>query len=184
MKNQIALFAVLLALSIANADEQLDYKLPENGKIKVATLTGSYSCPAAGVFTTLHLNRDTFHNGNYYPELQMNFACGSTPSLEGGDLSLIAEMGDVPLEQITTLTAQAPSWTVGESYNFRRSAVIKEGTTYSVMLNSFKYRGLLVFRVISYKSNILTIEYVTRSYSLIKETETSKFIDYKEPNSR
>ena len=184
MKNQIIIIVAMLAAKVANADIAAGYQLPENGKIKVATLTGSYSCKDVGEFKALNLNGETYLNGNYYPELQLNFACGSEPELEGTDLSTIAEIGELPLDGVDTYLAEAPHWVVGESYNFRRSALVKEGRTYSMMLNTFEYRGQLVFRVISYKSNILTIEYVTRSYSLISETSKSPFIDHKTPNSR
>ena len=184
MKKEIVFVIALLGSKIAGAGMMEGYKLPENGKIKVATLTGSYSCKDAGPFTVLNLNGETYDSGNYYPELQINFSCSSKPSIEGTDLSTIAQIGEVPLEEMDTYTALPWYSNSSADHNFTQSAPIIEGMTYSVILNTFKYRGQLVFRVISYKSNILTIEYVTRSYALITETSKSTFIDYKALNFR
>ena len=184
MKKQIIIIVAMLAAKMANAEVAAGYQLPENGKIKVATLTGSAGCSSMGEFKPLNLNGETYMDGTYYPDLQIDFGCSGKPMLEGADLSTIAEIGLVPLETIDYYRSLAPIWDSHDSLNFRRSAEIKEGMTYSMILNTFKYRGQLVFRVVSYKNNILTIEYVTRSYSLISETASSKFIDYKSENSR
>jgi hypothetical protein len=183
MKSIVLAFCLLLVTTV-HAETAPGYQLPENGKIKTAILSGSYSCKDSGAFKTLNLDGETHHNGNYYNELQINFACGSDPELEGTDLSLIAEIGNIPLENMDYYSSLSPKHQVGESHNFRKAAPLHENMTYAMVLNTFKYRGLLAFRVISYRENILTIEYVTRNYSKIRETETSTFIDYAKRNFR
>lgn len=183
MKSTILLITSLLVAQIASAETANDYKLPENGRIQTAILSGSYGCKDAGPFKVLNLNGEVIDNGNYYPDLQINFACGSTPEFEGTDLSLIADIGDKKLEDLDYYLSLTPNWQVGQSHNFRKSAPIKENNTYAMVLNTFKFRGLLVFRVISYRDNILTIQYATRKYSLIQETQKSEFIDYGKKNS-
>lgn len=182
MKTKLLLITSLLMAQIASAEITSDYTLPENGKIKTAILSGSYSCKEAGPFKVLNLNGETHHGGNYYPELQINFVCGAKPMLEGTDLSLIADIGDKRLEDLDFYLSLMPKWQTGQSHNFRVSAEIKENNTYAMILNTFKFRGLLVFRVISYRDNILTIQYATRKYSLIQETQKSDFIDYEKKN--
>lgn len=183
MKSTILLITSLLVVQFASAETANDYKLPENGKIQTAILSGSYGCKDAGPFKVLNLNGETYLNGNYYPELQINFACGAKPMLEGTDLSLIADIGDKSLEDLDFYLSLMPKWQTGQSHNFRVSAEIKENNTYAMILNTFKFRGLLVFRVISYRDNILTIQYATRKYSLIQETQKSDFINYEKKNS-
>ena len=183
MKTVLRVLTMILIASTASAELSPGYKVPENGKIQVATLSGSLSCPEIGEFKPLNLNGEVYSSGNYYPELQINFGCGGKPALDGVDLTLIAEIGDVRLEELDSVSSMR-SMQNGENYNFKESALIKENMTYSMILNSSKFRGLLVFRVISYRQNILTIEYVTRKYSKIIQTQKSEDIEFGQKNSR
>src|SRR5215471_3718603 len=102
------------ALFVASMPDQVnDLGLPELHTIKNATLSPPYSCRSKEEFTTGYAKTALFlskySEERNAPDLLFNGACGSVDYFEGStagdDMSLIADLGTVPLEEVTTSKA-------------------------------------------------------------------------------
>ena len=185
MKNLLIVAVTMVSFGVvplvASASEN---QLPENGRIKLAVLSGRCEGMSPPSPSNLYLTKASTSADGYgdYPELLIT--CANTPEIGGSGFTLTAAIGKIDIADMDYYLSLAHFNVVGESHTYRKSVPIKEGMTYSAMLNTPKYRGLMVFKVISYKENVLTIEYATRVYEVIKETQDSIFIDHKQKNSR
>src|SRR5437870_5184797 len=109
-----ALFALsVMCLTVAPFNQQQkkeDLGLPELHKIKTATLSPSYSCrskqDSRRGYEKTALFLSTYADDRNGPELLFNGACGSQDyfqgSTAGDDMSLIADLGTIPLENATS----------------------------------------------------------------------------------
>ncbi len=157
--------------------------LPELNVIKRVTLDGSYSCDNTKEYG-LELVKDV--NLIQDADLFLNYACGTRMMFESGyrgaGLSLIADLGPQKLEDLNWMKALSPTWQVGESYNFRKSALVQQGHSYSVVINSRKASGLMVFTVENIDGQRVTIRYAVRQYALNLSTINTPGFDYEAPN--
>lgn len=186
--------ASLLILSAGSATQQKDaFGVPELNVIKTAVLSRSSSCPSAAdvrqgyAGTALFLSEYSRRRNS--PDLVFNGACNSEDSFEGStagdDMSLVADLGIVPLEQVSS----------SQAFNFRRvysfelyskfaqlSRVIPQHT-YAVLINKRELRGLFVFKVEDYQPNKrVSLSYAVREYQLLNVRVESKGFDWSAEN--
>lgn len=105
----LALAAIFFMIGSSTLAKPADSGLPELHKIKTATISHSYSCPYEQDFhqgygkTALFLQSSSEQRSR--PDLVFNGACGSEDYFEsstaGDDMSMIADLGTEPLEEIT-----------------------------------------------------------------------------------
>src|SRR5262245_6443963 len=164
MRLILPLAAVLIAFSPLGSQEQkADLGLPELHVIKTVTLSPSYSCRSREEFRTGYANTALFlsrySDDRNSPDLLFNGACGSEDYFEGStagdDMSLIADLGDVPLEEVTT----------SKAFNFKRvhsfdlysrfvqKVKVQNNHTYALLINKSDVRGLFVFSVVGFVPN-------------------------------
>src|SRR4051812_28344367 len=101
--------AIYLCLSLLLADTTMQTQLPELHRIFTATLSPSYSCRSKEDFKKGYESTALFlvpiANAQNSPDLLFNGACGSRDyfgaSTAGDDMSLIADLGTLSLEQVT-----------------------------------------------------------------------------------
>lgn len=181
----LILFAALIFSSTSFAqntriDTKLtSIKLPELNKIKKTILEGSYNCDDSKRFGLDLIESDMVASNQ---EVFLNHSCGSTMSFEsglvGGGLDLIAEIGTVNIEDLNLLQGLAPKWEVGQSFNFRLSADVKEGHSYSVIINNWRATGLMLLRVDKIEGAKVYISYVVKKYTLITHSRDSSDSSY------
>src|SRR5215467_5485748 len=119
MKPLLALASVLLIYApFAPQEQKPDLGLPELHMIKTVTLAPSYGCRSKQEFRSGYANTALFlskySDDRNSPDLLFNGACRSEDyfvgSTAGDDMSLIADLGNVPLEEVTT----------SKAFNFKR----------------------------------------------------------------
>jgi hypothetical protein len=177
----------LLALIAVRGNGQTDADslgLPSLHAIRTAILGPSYSCRSKEeasrgyLSTVLFLSRQSKQQNS--PELQFNGACGAENyfqvNMAGDEMSLIADLGAVPLEEMTAAKVfnyrGVHDW---QSYTkFASVAKIEPKHTYAVMINRSDCRGLLVFTVDSHTPDReVKIRYVVKDYEIHTKTERS-----------
>jgi hypothetical protein len=180
MKSVFALAAMCLALAASTTlQPREDSGLPELHKIKSVTLSPSYSCRSEEDFQKGYENTALFLSGysrlRRSPELLFNGACESAGYLQGHDLDVMADLGELPLEQlrpdqILKLTSD------GVNYS-RFSAIARPpvaGHTYAELINQNDIRGFFYFQVTAYvPGQRLELKYVVEQYELFKQTAAS-----------
>jgi hypothetical protein len=186
MKLLLALASLVLALVPFTAQEKKpDLGLPELHMIRSATLSPSYSCRSEEEFhtgyakTALFLSRYS-HDRNS-PDLLFNGACGAKDDFQGEDLSLIADLGAVPLGEVTA--HKAFNFKNVDSFDlyskFAREVEVKAGHTYVVVINEYEIRGLFVFTVVDYVPNkSVDLLYAVKQYQVIKKQSESDGFDW------
>src|SRR5262249_852826 len=194
MKLVLALTAVLIAFSPLGSQEQkADLGLPELHVIKTVTLSPSYSCRSREEFRTGYANTALFlsrySDDRNSPDLLFNGACGSEDYFEGStagdDMSLIADLGDVPLEEVTT----------SKAFNFKRvhsfdlysrftaQSKVEGNHTYALVINKSEIRGLLVFSVVNYLPNKKAeLRYAVKEYQILSVRNRSEGFDWSAKN--
>jgi len=122
MKSVFALAAMCLVLSAFTPQQpREDSGLPELHRIRTATLSPSYSCRSEEEFqkgyenTALFLSKYSLRRNS--PELLFNGACKTWDYLQGHGLDVIADLGDVPIEELrptmfSTLSASMSARTI------------------------------------------------------------------------
>ncbi len=180
----------------AASEKNQDLGLPELHKTNSVTLGPSYSCGSAGQVQTddgsygnsaLFLSRYS-HQMNA-PELLFNGACGAEDylqsSLAGDEMSLIADLGKVPLEKVATHfvfnTKGVHSFDLYTK--FAQVAKIQANHTYAVVVNSSLVRGLFVFTVVDYVPNQkLELQYAVKDYQVLSVQSQSPGFDWQRGN--
>lgn len=157
---------------------EADFGLPELHIIRKMTLGPSYSCRPAEEFkkgyqaTALFLSE--FSRKRNSPDLLFNGACKSEDffdaSTAGDDMSLIADLGDVSIEDVTAQKAfnfqQVHSF--ADYSRFARTVKVEFNHTYAVLLNETDKRGLFVFRVVGYLPNErVDLLYAVKHYQIL-----------------
>lgn len=152
-------------------------ELPELHTIKSVTLSPSYSCRSADDFGRGYANTALFlspySKQRNSPDPLFNGACKSEDYFEastaGDDMALIADLGNVDLEEVSASRAfnfkRVHSWP--EFSKFVRATKVKLDHTYAVLLNKSDLRGLFIFKVVSYVPNqSVELKYAVKSYQI------------------
>ncbi len=164
--------------------KQPDAEMPILNRLSRATLTSSTACrsqenpkpedqPAA-----LYLAPQTRQPGSI-PDLVFRATCGSpdyfVAAVASDDLSMIADLGDVPVEDVTAHSAL--------NSQFVRSAKVDFNHTYAVLLNRGTLRGLFIFRVIGYLPNERAdVVFAVKHYQSLNPAGTSAGFDWMRGN--
>ena len=166
-----------------------DLGLPELHTIKTVTLSPSYSCRSKEEFragyakTALFLSK--YSDDRNSPDLLFNGACNAEDYIEastaGDDMSLIADLGEVPLEQVTA--HKAFNFKNVHSFDlysrFTRVAKIEGNHTYVVLINKSSVRGLFVFSVAGFEPHKkLELRYVVKEYQMLDVRGESEGFDW------
>jgi hypothetical protein len=174
----------LLAVFIALAHAQTPATppgLPALHAVKAATLSPSYSCRSKEEFdkgfrnTALFLSTHGVETNS--PDLLFNGACGAENYFDvtfaGDDMSLIADLGAVPIEQVTTQKA------FNSVNRFTREAKVEQGHTYAVVVNQTDRRGLFVFSVDQYvPDQKVVLRYDVKDYQITERVAQSAGFDW------
>jgi len=194
MKTALALFILCVATGAPSQQQkQEDLGLPELHKIKTTTLSPSYSCRSKQEFrkgydkTALFLS--SYSDDRNSPDLLFNGACGSEDyfqgSTAGDDMSLIADLGTLPLENVTTqLAFNTRNVHSFDLYSkFAREAKVEANHTYAVLINKSEVRGLFVFSVVDYVPNkSVNLRYAVKEYQLLNVRAQSEGFDWASKN--
>ena len=190
MKTTLAFVVVSLVISaIPQQQKPEDLGLPELHKIKTATLGPSYSCRSKQEFrkgyekTALFLSN--YSDDRNAPDLLFNGACGSEDYVEGStagdDMSLIADLGAIPLETVTTqLAFNTRDVHSFDLYSrFAMEAKVAANHTYAVLINKREVRGLFLFTVINYVPNKqVDLRYAVKEYQVLNVRAQSEGFDW------
>jgi hypothetical protein len=121
------------------------------------------------------------------PDLLFDGGCGSKDffhgSTAGDDMSLIADLGVVPLEELTASKAfRVPS--EGSRYSrFSEVADVEDGHTYAVLINKASHRGLFVFTVVDHVPNKkVELRYAVAEYHAMIVRSESQGFDWEAKN--
>lgn len=182
MKSILIAAVLLMAAPSVSQKGQDDLDLPELHKIKKITLSPSYSCRSKDDFqkgygsTALFLSKSSRS-----PDLLFNGACGSTDYLEGGEMTVIADLGKLRLEDLKADQAfNLQRVHSQELYSRFTSEVEPEvGHVYAVVLNKTDSRGLFYFTVTGYIPNErLDLRYSVKQYQLMSLRAQSPGFDW------
>jgi hypothetical protein len=169
--------------------------LPELHKTSSVTLGPSYSCrrgPAEtsdGPYASSALFLSKYSRQMNAPELLFNGACGADDylqsSLAGDEMSLIADLGQVPLDNVASqFVFNAKRVHSFDQYTkFAQVAKVQPNHTYAVVVNSSVVRGLFVFTVVNYVPNQrLELKYAVKDYQVLSVQSQSPGSDWKAGN--
>jgi hypothetical protein len=177
------LIAVLLmsAPSISQKVQE-DPDLPELHKIHKITLAPSYSCRSKEDFQKGYGNTALFlSKSSRSPDLLFNGACRSTDYLEGGEMTVIADLGRLRLEDLKADQAfNVQRIHSQELYSRFTSQVEPEiGHVYAVLINKIEARGLVYFTITGYIPNErLDLRYSVKQYQLLNLRGQSPGFDW------
>ena len=183
MKSTFA-FAALFLIAAASPLQQKqprppeDFGLPALHEINTVTLSPSYSCRSEEDFrrgyedTALFLSK--YSKKSNAPDLLFNGACKSEDNFQGStagdDMSLIADLGQFPLEQLSAHlafnTRNAGSFDLYSKFSSYIKVQAKH--TYAVLINKGIVRGLFVFTVDDYVPNkSVRLRYAVKEYQVL-----------------
>jgi hypothetical protein len=189
MKAALA-FTLCIAVGAPSQQQKTqDFGLPELQKIKTITLSRSYSCRSKQDFrqgyekTALFLS--SYSDDRNAPDLLFNGACGAEDYFQGStggdDMSLIADLGAIPLEGITThLAFNTKNVHSFDLYSrFAMEAKVEARHTYAVLINKSDVRGLFLFSVVDYIPNQkVDLRYAVKEYQLLRVRAESEGFDW------
>ena len=194
MKPALALTSIFLGSALfALQQQQPDLGLPELHVVKTATLSPAYSCRSHEEFqagygnTALFLSKYSAKQNS--PDLLFNGACGAEDYFEGAtagdDMSLIADLGEVPLEEVSA--SKAFNFKRVHSFDlyskFARVAAVEARHTYVVLISKRELRGLFVFFVKSYvPNNKVDLQFAVKEYQVVNPREQSAGFDWESGN--
>jgi hypothetical protein len=161
MKSLLILGSLLLITAPFISEQQKpDLGFPQLHTIKTATLSPSYSCRSHEEFQTGYANTALYladYSRHWGPDLLFNGACGAKDyfhgSAAGDDMSLVADLGVVPLEELTATKAFRVPSANSQYSRFGEIADVENGHSYAVLINKGSHRGLFVFTVIDHVPN-------------------------------
>ncbi|QQS47161.1 MAG: VWA domain-containing protein [Acidobacteriota bacterium] len=168
--------------------------IPELHRISMASLSPSYQCRPPEEKTQGYRNSALYLTSISErlntPDLLFSGACGSPDyfiaATSGDDLSLIADLGDVPIEGLSAYMAfrSSPGGDGTTDHKFARSVKVDFNHTYAVLLNRSSQRGLFFFRVTGYLPNKqVDLSYVVKQYQLLNVREGAAGFDWLRKNS-
>lgn len=194
MKPAVALTSIFFGSALfALQQQQPDLGLPELHAIKTATLSPAYSCRSDKDFqagygnTALFLSKYSAKRNS--PDLLFNGACGGKDYFEGAtagdDMSVIADLGDVPVEEVSA--SKAFNFKRVHSFDlyskFARVAAVEARHTYVVVISKRERRGLFVFYVKSYvPNNKVDLQFAVKEYQVLNLREQSAGFDWEKGN--
>jgi hypothetical protein len=195
MKKLLIVAATLLMTSAAYSQtsqpqtSQQDFGLPELHKIKTANLSPSYSCRSKEDFQKGYrgaaLFLSDYSKKRNSPDLLFNGACGSEnyfqASTAGADMALIADLGEVALEDASAHLAFYGKADGGRglSSNFATAAKVEANHTYAVLLNKSDLRGLFIFTVVDYvRDRKVDLKYAVKQYQVLDVKTQSAGFDW------
>lgn len=170
----------------ARPEKQRDLGLPELHRINLVTLQPSYSCRSREEFqkgyeqTALFVS--SFSRKMNTPDLLFNGGCEATDSFQaatsGDDMSLLEDMGKVPLEDVI---AQSVFLTHG--LHFEKFVDVHLDHTYAVLVNNPARRALIVFTVTGYVLNRrVDLKYAVKEYQILNVQAQSSGFDWGKGN--
>jgi len=185
--------AAAFSLQQSQPQPQEDFGLPALHEINTANLSPSYGCRSEQDFrrgyedTALFLSQHSKKINS--PDLLFNGACRAEDDFEGStagdDMSLIADLGRFPLEQLSAHLA-FNTRNVGslELYSkFAKVVRVREKHTYAVLINKQQVRGLFVFTVDDYVPNkSVHLRYAVKEYQLLNTQSQSEGFAWEEGN--
>ena len=186
----LAASVFLITLPPALQSPQKNFDLPELHKIRTTTLSPSYSCRSKensqkGYGTTaLFLSKDS--SG---PELLFDGGCGSRDHLDvnmaGSDMSLIADLGRVKLEDLRADQAfNVRRNSMEPLLKFTSEAQVELGHTYAVLVNKADERGLFYVTITGYLQNErLDLRYSVKEFRLTTTTARSPGFDWEKKST-
>lgn len=189
----IVLASILLALMAFAPATRPELRLPELHKIKTVTLSPSYGCRSREEFksgyakTALFLS--DYSEERNSPDLLFNGACGSRDyfagSTAGDDMSLIADLGNEPLEDVTTSRVfnlkRVHSFDLYSK--FADKIPVEANRTYALLIDKQDVRGLLVFTITGYEPNKrVDLRYAVKEYQLLQVASQSQGFDWEAKN--
>jgi hypothetical protein len=188
MKSLLLAASLLLMASPASVQNKpRDLNLPVLHKIQKTTLSPSYDCrtpeeTAKGYANTALFLSDYSRQMNS-PELLFHSICQSTNyflgKTAGDQLDVIADFGEVPLNDLapSDVWGLRPTW--DSSANFRDMVKIHSGHTYAVLINKGDIRGFFFVQVMEHIPNQkLDLEYVVMDYAILREEQRSPGFDW------
>lgn len=193
MKAVLVLASLLVLSASASTQEKHDFGLPELNIISTAVLSPSFGCGSDANFrkgygeTALFLSEYSRETNS--PDLLFEGACKSEDYFAGpragDDMSLVADLGDVALDQINSSRAfnveRVHSFDLYSK--FTQVARVQFHHTYAVLINTRELRGLLVFRVEDYQPNSkVSLTYAVRDYQLLQVKAQAKGFDWEVEN--
>lgn len=173
--------------------ESQDLQFSAYHAICPATLTGVYSCKGTYATSALFLSR--YNTDFNYPDIllngspQVNGSCARLDfeaALAGDDMTMISDLGNVPIASVSAVKAFNYVRTVGHDSNFTGSVLLEPKHTYALMSMRKYTRSLLVFSVDSVSSpDTVPVQMSTVSllYELTKVTAQAPGFDWTKPNS-
>jgi hypothetical protein len=194
MKNLLALALVVFwRAPLVSQEQKAELGLPALHTIKTATLSPAYSCRSPKEFqagyenTALFLSKYSTKRNS--PDLLFNGACGSKDYFEGAtagdDMSLIADLGEVPLEEVSA--SKAFNFKRVHSFDlysrFAEEAPVEARHTYVVLISKRDLRGLFMFSVRSYVPNSrVDLQFAVKEYQVLNVREQSAGFDWESGN--
>src|SRR3954467_15576409 len=140
MRSIIAIAMAALMGSSAMQHDSVDPNLPVLHKIQAVTLSPSYSCRSTDEVKKGYENTALFVSGyskeRGSPDVIFNGACRSDDTFDGGGaMSLIADLGEVRLENISAHLAFNPANVAGKDAKFQRRTLVLKSHTYALVIN-------------------------------------------------
>ena len=160
--------------------------LPLLHEIKRVTLETPYSCNGSYKKSALFLS--SYSKDRNSPDLLYNGACNPgdnyiEASTAGDDFSLISDLGNISLTEVTAAKSFNFQRTVGKNNNFKATQEIKVGHVYVVLTSKSEIRSLVAYKVVDQTiDGKMTLEYAVKSYSIQYTTEESKGFDWEQKN--
>lgn len=162
---------VLLALSFSTQANVM----PVLHSIEEVVLEAPYSCNGSYEKSAIFLSDHSKRRNS--PDLLYNGSCNSRnfyieASTAGDDFSLIADLGNVDLKEVTAAKAFNFKNVVGFDNTFTESANVIKGHVYAVLSTKSDKRSLVIYRVKDFTPNkSITFEYAVKSYAIQKTVE-------------
>ena len=161
--------------------------LPAIHSIKTVILSAPYSCEGSYEKSAVFLSQHSEDRNS--PDLLYNGACGSSKYIEastaGDDFSLIADLGEVKIEDVTASKAFNFARTVGRDNIFTQTASLKANHTYAVLTSKSDKRSLVIYKVKSIsETGDLELEYAVKSYAVQDSVDEVPGFDWSKKNSR
>lgn len=143
-------------------------------KIQQVTLSKPYSCDGSYEESAVILT-DSSKNS---PDLLYNGACDADAYIEastgGDDYSLISDLGEVDLDDVTSSKAFNYQEIAQEGNIFKTTSTLQRGHVYAILTSKSDRRSLILYKVLEHTQNgELKLEYVVKSYSLQAVTSES-----------
>jgi len=161
-------------------------KLPKLNVIKQTKLSNPYSCNGSYKKSAVFLSSYSKDMGA--PDLLYNGACNSDPntigaSTAGDNFTLIADLGEVELSNVTASRAFNLENTVGMDNTFKKHVEVKLGHTYAVLSSKSDIRSLVIYKVVGHTlDGELILDYAVKSYSIQESVQESEGFDWKAEN--